>query len=106
MKTSEKDLRINKGVIRGKEIEIIVDGESVKAFEGESVAAALFANGQRISRSTTKENSLRGMYCGIGMCFECVMTIDNIPNTRTCQTFVREGMFIETQQAEGKWKTV
>lgn len=99
-----KDLRITEGVIRGKEIAITVDGKLMKAFEGESVAAVLFANGKRTSRITAKEVGLRGLYCGIGMCFECVMTVDGIPNTRICQTFVKDSMNVETQKAEGKWK--
>lgn len=100
----EKNYRIENGVIRGSEIEIIVNGKPVKAYEGESVAAAILATGKRSLRTTSKVHEPRGLYCAIGICFECVMTIDNIPNTRTCQAFVRNGMIIETQQGEGKWR--
>lgn len=100
----EKDYRIENIVTRGEQIGIMVDGKPVKAYEGESVAAAILATGKRSLRSTSIKHKPRGLYCAIGICFDCVMTIDNIPNIRTCQTFVRKGMIIETQQGEGKWR--
>lgn len=101
---ANKDLRVDAGIVRGAEIEIIVDGKPVKAYEGETVAAAILATGRRSLRTTTKDEEPRGLYCAIGICFDCVMTIDNIPNSRTCQTYARNGMVIETQQGEGKWR--
>ncbi len=81
-----------------------MDGKPIKAYEGESVAAAILATGKRSLRTTSKVHEPRGLYCAIGICFDCVMTIDNILNIRTCQTIVRNGMEIETQQGEGKWR--
>jgi len=101
---SSNDYRIQEGIAPGTEIEIIVDGKSIKAYEGESVAASILATGKRSLRTTSKSYEPRGLYCAIGICFDCVMTIDNIPNIRACQTFVRNGMIIETQQGEGKWR--
>lgn len=91
------------GVTRGAEVEIFVDGRPVQAFEGESIAAALLASGRRTLRMTTRLHGPRGMYCGIGVCFDCAMTVDGRPNIRTCQTPVRAGMRIESQQGDGKW---
>ena len=45
----------------------------------------------------------RGIFCGIGRCTDCVMTVDGQPNVRTCVTPVRAGMKVETQQGLGKW---
>lgn len=98
------DRRVNGSVGRGREIEIIVKGLSVRAFEGESVAAALLANDQRSLRETARRAEWRGVYCGIGVCFDCVMTIDGRPNVRTCQTPVRAGMRVDTQSGEGTWR--
>ncbi|OJW06438.1 MAG: hypothetical protein BGO49_23205 [Planctomycetales bacterium 71-10] len=89
---------------RGPEIEIVVDGLSVRAFEGESVAAALLANGRRTLRTTARRGEPRGMYCGIGTCFDCVMTIDGRPNVRACQTPVRAGMRVDSQRGDGTWR--
>jgi predicted molibdopterin-dependent oxidoreductase YjgC len=98
------DLRIDGMLRRGPEVEIVVDGLPVMAFEGESVAAALLASGRRTLRTTARFHEPRGMYCGIGVCFDCVMTVDGRPNVRACQTAVRAGMQIESQQGDGSWR--
>jgi len=95
--------RLDAGIERGPAIRIVVDGRDVDAFEGESVAAALFAAGQRTLRTTAGLRAPRGVYCGIGLCFDCVMTIDGRPNVRACRTPVRDGLRVETQSGDGKW---
>ncbi len=100
---TENDRRIDGAVSCGPEVEIVVDGLPVTAFEGESVAAALLASGRRTLRTTARLHEPRGMYCGIGVCFDCVMTVDGRPNVRTCQTPVHAGMRIESQQGDGTW---
>jgi len=97
------DRRVDDGIQRGRAVELLVDVRPVQAFEGESVAAALLAAGKRVLRMSARYGAPRGLYCGIGGCFECVMTIDGRPNVRTCQTPVRDGMRIETQKGEGQW---
>jgi predicted molibdopterin-dependent oxidoreductase YjgC len=95
--------RIDDGVQRGRAVEIVVDGLPVRAYEGESVAAALAAIGHRTLRTTARLGAPRGLYCGIGVCFECVMVIDGRPNVRACQTCVCDGMRVRTQAGEGQW---
>lgn len=97
------DSRTDGAITRGPEIDIIVDGQLLQAFEGESVAAALLAVGRRMLRTTSRRGEPRGLYCGIGICFDCAMTIDGQPSVRACQTQVRAGMRIETQSGEGTW---
>jgi len=87
-----------------KMVRIIVDGESLMAREGEMIAAALIATGQKYFRKTVTTHEPRGIYCGIGRCTDCVMTVNGIPNVRTCVTPVEEGMVIETQMGYGVWK--
>lgn len=99
-----KERRIEKGVERGRRFEVEVDGEKITAYEGETIAAALLASGRRIFRHTAKQGSPRGMYCGIGLCFECLMVINGIPNTRACQTLATPGCRVETQEGLGKWE--
>jgi len=100
----EDEHRVDQAIRRGPEIEIIVDGRTVRAFEGESVAAALLAAGKRALRTTSRRGEPRGMYCGIGLCFDCVMTIDGQPNVRTCRTLVRAGMRVNSQSGDGAWR--
>ena len=104
MEHMENDRRIDGAVVRGTAVEIVVDGLPITAFEGESIAAALLASGRRTLRTTARLHEPRGMYCGIGICFDCVMTVDGNPNVRTCQTAVRAGMRIESQQGDGRWR--
>ena len=85
-------------------VKIIVDGEPMEAREGEMIAAALIATGKKYFRKTIKTHEPRGIYCGIGRCTDCVMTVNGIPNVRTCITPVEEGMVIETQMGYGVWK--
>jgi predicted molibdopterin-dependent oxidoreductase YjgC len=91
-------------IVDRRKVVIKVDGESIEAFEGEPIAAALVAAGVRIFRFTEKRNEPRGLFCAIGRCTDCVMTVDGVPNIRTCITPVREGMKIQTQRGLGQWK--
>ncbi|MDF2948507.1 MAG: dehydrogenase [Sedimentibacter sp.] len=86
-----------------KEVQIFVDNKPIIALEGEMIAAALIANGIFINRYTTHKHKPRGIYCAIGRCTDCIMTVDGVPNVRTCVTKVREGMKIITQQGTGVW---
>ena len=87
---------------RKAEVQIVVNGKMLFAREGETVAAALIANGIRVFRHTAKRHDPRGLFCGIGQCTDCVMEIDGVPNQRTCMTVVRTGMQVRTQEGNGR----
>src|SRR4051812_38353880 len=61
-----------------------------------SVAAALTRAGYRVFR-TTPTGAGRGVFCGMGICQDCIVTINGVPNQCACMTIVRAGMTIETQ---------
>jgi predicted molibdopterin-dependent oxidoreductase YjgC len=82
---------------------ITVDGRPIAAIAGEPIAAALLAAGIRKFRVTPRFGSPRGLFCGIGRCTDCVMTVDGRPNVRTCVTPVKDGMIVETQIGLGRW---
>lgn len=86
-----------------RQVTIYVDGKPIPAYEGEPIAAALVASGIRVMRKTPKLGQPRGVFCAIGRCTDCVMTVDGVPNVRTCVTPVREGMRVETQIGLGQW---
>jgi hypothetical protein len=96
--------RFSEGVARGRKLQVLLDGRSIEAYEGESVAAALLAAGVKAFRTSAKRQEPRGPYCGMGTCFECVLTIDGVPNVRSCRVTVREGMHLKTQQGLGVWE--
>ncbi len=95
--------RLPGAIERGRPVTLDVDGAPLEAFCGESVAAALLAAGRRTLRTTSRRGEPRGLFCGIGLCFDCVMTIDGRPNVRACRTPVRDGMRVRTQQGDGAW---
>lgn len=88
----------------GQEVTIEVDGTPIQAYKGEPIAAALIASGYKVFRHTVKRNEPRGVYCAIGQCTDCAMTVNGRPNVRTCVTPVAEGMKIETQNGLGCWE--
>jgi len=96
------DLRLQSYVRRGRPVSIEVDGEPIQAFEGETIATALLAAGRRVLRHT-QEGTPRGLFCGMGVCFDCVVEVNGETSVRSCMTPVRPGMSIRTPQAfEGK----
>ncbi len=78
-----------------------MDGREVTAREGETVAAALMANGIRTFRHTAKHHEPRGIFCGIGQCTDCIMEIDGVMNVRACMTIAKPGMVVRTQEGLG-----
>lgn len=103
-------MRIKEHPILGKskkreKVTINVDGKDIAAFKGEMIASALWANGIKILRYTGKLNQPRGIFCAIGRCTDCIMTVNGVPNVRTCVTPVEEGMKVITQKGLGNWET-
>jgi D-hydroxyproline dehydrogenase subunit gamma len=80
---------------RGAPISIEVDGRPLATCAGETVATALLAAGRPGLRRTASGQP-RSLYCGMGVCWECVVTIDDVPNRRACLTPVVAGMRVET----------
>ncbi len=85
-----------------KTITITVDGESLNVIEGEILAAALWVNGLISLGHNPNTDCPRGMYCGIGHCYECRVTIDGVEDVRSCLTPARKGMHISLQKSENK----
>ena len=78
-------------------IEFTFDGKKIDAITGQSVAAALLAADQRILRKTRFNSNERGVFCGIGICFDCLVVIDGITNQRACLIEAKPGMKVQTQ---------
>ena len=77
-------------------VEILVDGHAVRALDGQSVAGALHQAGVAVLRRNPVTGEPRGAYCGMGVCFECELTVDGRAGTRACLTRVTPGMRVET----------
>lgn len=81
-----------------KRIEFTFDGASLTALDGQSVAAALAAAGIHEFRRTAA-GSPRGMFCGMGVCQDCLVEIDGEPNVLACAAKARSGIKVRTQTA-------
>ncbi|MFG1816146.1 FAD-dependent oxidoreductase [Kribbella sp. NPDC049174] len=79
-------------------MKITVNGEPVEAAPGQTVAAALLTNGRSSWRTTRVEGRPRGVFCGIGACYDCLVVVNGIPDIRACQRTIAEGDAITTQQ--------
>lgn len=97
------DLRIRQHPIldmdenKARKVFITVNGRKIEAYEGEPIASALVACGIKVFRRTPKLHRPRGMFCAIGRCTDCIMTVNGVPSIRTCVTPVEDGMVIKDQ---------
>ncbi len=91
-------MRVDSNTQRGRSVTITVDGVPVQAYLGETIAAALMSDGRRAWRFT-QGGEPRGLFCGMGICFDCTVTVDGRPNVRACLTPVADGMVVETEQS-------
>ncbi len=83
---------------RGRKVTIYFEGKAVEAHEGETIAMALHAAGVRVLGHSLNRHRPRGLFCAIGKCSSCLMTVNGIPNVRSCITLVEDGMKIERQK--------
>lgn len=80
--------------------DIEVDGRRVSAQRGQTVAAVLIGAGITVF-GHTPTGVPRGIFCGMGVCFDCLVTVDGLTDQRACITPVRPGMRIQLAQ-EGR----
>ena len=77
-----------------------LDGRPLDARPGQSVGAALTDAGIRSWRTTRRGGKPRGLFCGIGVCFDCLIEVDGRPDQRACLVPVRPGMRLRTGNPE------
>lgn len=93
--------RVTKNVVRPSPIEILVNGITVPAYEGESLATALIASGTLIM-SRDASGRPRSPFCNMGVCFDCMVMVGQsiesqattMGRVRACLTAVRPGLRI------------
>jgi hypothetical protein len=76
-------------------------GRAIPFRAGQTVGAALVSAGIRSWRTTRVEGRPRGLFCGIGICFDCLVIIDGEPNQRACLALARAGMDVQPQEGTG-----
>jgi predicted molibdopterin-dependent oxidoreductase YjgC len=75
-------------------VSIQFENQVIEAREGETIAAALLANGIDFTRKTPVNGQARAPFCMMGTCFECLMEVDQIPNRQACMIEVQQGMVV------------
>ena len=81
-------------------VTIFVEGTVVDAREGDTVSAALLASGLDVRRKTAVSGAPRLPFCMMGVCFDCLVTIDGVGNRQGCLVPVAEGMQVEIQKGK------
>ncbi|WBB62375.1 (2Fe-2S)-binding protein [Streptomyces sp. WMMC500] len=74
-----------------------VDGEELVTESGRTVAGLLLALGRVSWRTTRGGGRPRGVFCGIGVCHDCLVVVNGAPDVRACQRLVRDCDDIRTQ---------
>ena len=77
------------------------DGVEIAVLPGQTVAAALWSAGVTAWRVTRGTGAPRGVFCGIGVCFDCLVTVNGRPNQRACLVRAEPGDDIRTQHGTG-----
>jgi predicted molibdopterin-dependent oxidoreductase YjgC len=80
---------------------IRIEGQPVTVRRGQTIAAALVAAGHHVFRYT-ENGSPRGLFCGMGVCFDCLVTVNGIPDQRACMTLAEPDMEVRLSQKEEK----
>jgi hypothetical protein len=75
--------------------QIVFEGRPVPFEPGQSIGAALTAAGIRSWRTTRFGGRPRGLFCGIGVCFDCLITVNGRPSLRACMVEARPGDVVQ-----------
>jgi len=81
----------------GKKVNFTFQGRKLEGYDNEPIAAALVASGIKVLSYSRKLKRSRGFFCAIGKCSSCLMTVNDIPNVRTCVTRLEDGMIVKRQ---------
>ncbi|RFA11550.1 proline dehydrogenase [Subtercola boreus] len=78
-------------------IRIAVDGRPVDGLAGQSIAGVLLGSGTLAWRTTSKNARPRGVFCGIGVCYDCLVEVNGQRDVRACQRRAADGDTVSTQ---------
>jgi len=98
MRTEPLFSPIKSEVRTARTVGLTFNGQRLDVPAGMTVAAALLMSGISRFRATPVSESPRAPYCMMGVCFECLVEIDGVPNRQSCLVDVAEGMDIRSQE--------
>lgn len=79
-------------------VAIEIDGRAVDVEAGRPLGAILHHEAHGVLRHTAKSGAPRGLFCGMGLCFDCLVTVDGRRDVRACMIAVQAGMRVETRR--------
>ncbi|UNS96467.1 (2Fe-2S)-binding protein [Streptomyces tubbatahanensis] len=82
-------------------LRITVDGEPAEGIAGQTLAGLLLASG-RSSWRQAPSGAPRGVFCGIGVCFDCLVTVNGEPDVRACRRRAVDGDEVTTRSRAGR----
>ncbi|VBB06197.1 Hypothetical protein LUCI_1413 [Lucifera butyrica] len=85
-----------------EKVRFLFNDQELEGVPGEPIIAALHDAGIKVLRHSHRLGRPRGLFCAIGNCSSCLMTVDGVPNVRICVEPLRAGMKIQTQEGKGK----
>lgn len=83
-----------------KKVQFQFDGKTYEGYENDTIASALLAHGIRTLRKHEESGNPRGIYCNIGHCYECRVTVNGETNVRACLTPIQANMVVESGQVQ------
>lgn len=86
-------LRIDKGTSQVQPIQFTFEGETIVGFVGDTIGAALWAAGKKVLRLSPNAGAPRGMFCAMGSCQECVVSVNGVVRT-ACSTPIAPGLIV------------
>ena len=84
----------------GQTVGFSFEGRQITARAGDTIAAALIAAGETTTRASVVSGAPRGPFCMMGVCYECLVEIDGVPNRRACMIEVEPAMTVRRQRAD------
>ena len=98
-RNSRLEARPGEQIDRAEVVEFEFDGHPVRGFKGDTIASALFAGGQRVFSRSFKYHRPRGLLCCSGNCPNCLVTVGDEPNVRSCTRPIEPGLQVQSQNA-------
>ena len=83
-------------------VRIHIDGTPHDVPAHYSVAAAMLAAGSAACRTSAVSGAPRGPFCMMGVCFDCLVEIDGVPNVQGCMTPIADGMQVRAMHGKAR----
>ncbi|MBB2893541.1 (2Fe-2S)-binding protein [Flexivirga oryzae] len=81
-----------------EQLSITLDGTRYVGVTGQTLAGVLLGAGCRSWRTSSVSRKPRGVFCGIGVCFDCIATVNDVRDVRLCQRRAVDGDVVVSQR--------